>query len=141
MSAVRSMKQRIAVAIATSLAVASAAFAAVPAQAAPAEGVVLAANSAEAVPGSYLVTLKPGAGLTATGLPGKALISKYGGKVKRTFTSTLDGYSVTLSGTQARRLAADPQVASVEQDQVVHALGTQTSAPGAWTASTRRTCR
>lgn len=129
MSAVRSMKQRIAVAIATSLAVASAAFAAVPAQAAPAEGVVLAANSAEAVPGSYLVTLKPGAGLTATGLPGKALISKYGGKVKRTFTSTLDGYSVTLSGTQARRLAADPQVASVEQDQVVHALGTQTSAP------------
>ncbi|WP_328663748.1 S8 family peptidase [Streptomyces sp. NBC_00328] len=131
MAARRTMKRRIAAAIATTAAAAAAVgtLSALPAQAAPAEGTVLGANSSGAVPGSYIVTLKKNVGFKATAARGKGLVSQYGGTVRRTFTSALNGYAVQLTGAQARRLAADPEVASVEQDQVVHALGTQTSAP------------
>jgi len=131
MAAVRTMKRRIAAAIATTAAV-TAVFAtvtALPAEAAPAEGTVLHANSADAIPGSYIVTLKSDVGFKATAPEGKSLISEYGGTVKRTYTSALNGYAATLTSTEAKRLAADPDVALVEQDQVVHALGTQSSAP------------
>ncbi|WP_406835369.1 S8 family peptidase [Streptomyces sp. AHU1] len=131
MAAARTMKRRIATAAATTAAVATAVgtLSALPAQAAPAEGTVLGASSPAAVPGSYIVTLKTDAGFKATAARGKDLVSRYGGTVRRTFTSALDGYAVSLTGAQARRLAADPGVASVEQDQVVHTLGTQTGAP------------
>ncbi|MFG2834176.1 S8 family peptidase [Streptomyces zaomyceticus] len=104
-------------------------FAAVPAQAAPAEGVVLAAGSADAVPGSYIVTLKQGAGFKAASAKGRNLISGYGGTVRKTFGSAVNGYSATLDETEARRLAADPAVASVEQNRIVRADATQTNAP------------
>jgi len=131
MAAVRTIKRRIATAIATTAAVAAVVgtFTAVPAEAAPAEGVVLNANAADAVPGSYIITLKSDVGFKASATQGKELISEYGGTIKQTYTAALNGYSATLSSTEAKRLAADPEVASVEQDQVVHALGTQTSAP------------
>lgn len=131
MAARHTIKRRIAAAIATTAA-ATALFAsttALPAQAAPALGTVLNADSTHAVPGSYIVTLKQDAGFKATAQRGRSLISEYGGTVERTFTSALNGYSATLTATEARRLAADPEIASVEQDQVVHALGTQTNAP------------
>ncbi|MER7948682.1 S8 family peptidase [Streptomyces sp. NPDC096079] len=104
-------------------------FAAVPAQAAPAEGTVLAADSADAVPGSYIVTLKQGAGLKAASAEGRKLIAGYGGTVHKTFGSALNGYTATLGAAEARRLAADPAVASVEQNQVVRSDATQTNAP------------
>lgn len=103
---------------------------ALPAQAAPAEGTVLAAGSPTAVEDSYLVTLEKGAGLKAASGAGKDLVEEYGGTVRRTFGSALNGYSATLSATEARRLAADPAVASVEQDQRVRlADTTQSNAP------------
>jgi subtilisin family serine protease len=131
MAAVRTRKRRIAAAIATTAAAAAVvgSVLAIPAEAAPAEGTVLNANAADAVAGSYIVTLKSNVGFKATASQGKSLISEYGGKVKRTYTSALNGYSATLTSTEAKQLAADPEVASVEQDQVVHALGTETSAP------------
>ncbi|MER7541091.1 S8 family peptidase [Streptomyces sp. NPDC097704] len=104
-------------------------FAAVPAQATPAEGAVLAADSADAVPGSYIVTLKQGAGFKAASAKGRNLIAGYGGTVRKTFGSALNGYTATLGATEARRLAADPAVASVEQNQVVRADATQPNAP------------
>ncbi|MCM1949621.1 S8 family peptidase [Streptomyces sp. G2] len=111
-------------ALATGLAVA-------PAQAAPApaEGVVVAAGSPDAVDGSYLVTLKPGAGFAAGSAKGRGLIAGYGGKVGKTFGAALNGYAVTLDAAAARRLAADPAVATVEQNQIVRADATQTNAP------------
>ncbi|MER5740669.1 MULTISPECIES: S8 family peptidase [unclassified Streptomyces] len=111
-------------ALATGLAVA-------PAQAAqaPAEGVVVAAGSADAVADSYLVSLKPGAGFAAGSAKGRALIAGYGGKVGKTFGAALNGYTVTLDAAAARRLAADPAVATVEQNRVVRADATQTNAP------------
>ncbi|MFE2531566.1 S8 family peptidase [Streptomyces sp. NPDC059371] len=131
MAAVRTMKRRIAAAIATTAAAATAvgALSALPAQATPAEGTVLGAHSSDAVPGSYIVTLKKNVGFKATAPHGKSLVAEYGGTVRRTFTAALNGYAAHLTGAQARRLAADPDVASVEQDQVVHTLGTQTNAP------------
>nr|WP_308122882.1 S8 family peptidase [Streptomyces geysiriensis] len=103
---------------------------AVPAQAAPAEGTVLAAGSPTAVKDSYIVTLKKSTGLKASSAAGKDLVEDYGGTVKKTFRSALNGYTATLSATEARRLATDPAVASVEQDQRVRlADTTQANAP------------
>lgn len=134
MAAVRTTKRRIAASLASTAAVAAVvgALAVPPAQAAAPPGrtgTVLGANSAEAVPGSYLVTLKADAGFRANTARGKNLVSEYGGTVKRTFSSALNGYAAALTAAEARRLAADPGVASVEQDQRVHTTGTQTGAP------------
>ncbi|MEV5857879.1 S8 family peptidase [Streptomyces anulatus] len=132
MTAVRTTKRRIAgaIAAATTLALAVGAGAALPAQAAPApEGRVLHAGAAEAIPGSYIVTLKETAGFRTSAAQGKKLIAGYGGRIERTYTSALNGYAAQLSSTAAKRLAADPAVASVEQNQKVHSTATQTNAP------------
>ncbi len=132
MTAVRTTKRRIAgaIAAATTLALAVGAGAALPAQAAPApEGRVLHAGAAEAIPGSYIVTLKETVGFRASAAQGKKLIAGYGGRIERTYTSALNGYAAQLSSTGAKRLAADPAVASVEQNQKVHSTATQTNAP------------
>ncbi|WP_327716155.1 S8 family peptidase [Streptomyces sp. NBC_00490] len=101
-----------------------------PAEAAPAEGKVLAAGSPTAIKDSYIVTLKKGStGFRSTSAAGKNLVKEYGGAVKKTFGTALNGYSVTLSAAEAKRLAADPAVASVEQNQRVHVDATQSSAP------------
>ncbi|MEZ7004849.1 S8 family peptidase [Streptomyces sp. AD55] len=103
---------------------------ALPAHAAPAEGTVLAADSPTAVKDSYIVTLRSDAGLKASSTAGRDLVERYGGTVRKAFGSALNGYTATLSATEARRLAADPAVASVEQDQRVRlADTTQPNAP------------
>ncbi|WP_405646137.1 S8 family peptidase [Streptomyces uncialis] len=121
---------RIAVAVAVAAATGlMGSLTALPAHAAPAEGTVLAAGSPTAVKDSYIVTLKKDAGLRASTPQGKKLISGYGGTVRTTFRSALNGFTATLSATEARRLAADPKVASVEQNQRVRIQATQTNAP------------
>ncbi|WPO74739.1 MULTISPECIES: S8 family peptidase [unclassified Streptomyces] len=125
----RSKKTVIAAAISTAAAAVLGTVTALPAQAAPAEGTVIAAGSADAVKGSYIVTLKKSSGLKAATSQGKNLISEYGGSVTKTFKSALNGYTAKLSAAEARRLAADPAVASVEQNQRVRADATQTNAP------------
>ncbi|MFI8100530.1 S8 family peptidase [Streptomyces sp. NPDC086023] len=127
----RSTKTRIAVAVTTAAATALlGTLTTLPAQAAPtAAGTVLGAGSPDAVPGSYIVTLKPGAGFTPASDRGHRLISGHGGQVRKTFRAALNGYAVTLGAAQARKLAADPAVASVEQNRIVRADATQTGAP------------
>ncbi|MGW7081152.1 S8 family peptidase [Streptomyces sp. NPDC054866] len=130
MAMLRSKKTVIAAAISTATAATLfGAVTALPAQAAPAEGTVIGAGSADAVKGSYIVTLKKNSGFKAASAQGKGLISEYGGSVKKTFKSALDGYTVELSAGEARRLAADPSVASVEQNRTVRADATQSNAP------------
>ncbi|MWA10085.1 S8 family peptidase [Streptomyces sp. BA2] len=130
MAMLRSKKTVIAAAISTATAATLfGAVTALPAQAAPAEGTVIGAGSADAVKGSYIVTLKKNSGFKAASAQGKGLISEYGGSVKKTFKSALDGYTVELSAGEARRLAADPAVASVEQNRTVRADATQSNAP------------
>ena len=130
MAQLRKPRLRTAAAVTATAAALLGAFTALPAQAAPAEGRVLAADSPTAVQGSYIVTLKKGAGFKASSSTGKSLIKTYGGSVKRTFGAALNGYTANLSESEAKRLAADPAVAAVEQDQTVRAADiTQSSAP------------
>lgn len=130
MAQLRSKKIRIAAITSVATAALVGGFTALPAQAAPATGTVLAAGSPTAVKDSYIITLKKTAGFKASSSEGKGLISEYGGTVKKTFTAALNGYTATLSAQEAARLAADPAVATVEQNQTVHLTDTtQTSAP------------
>ncbi|MFJ5778308.1 S8 family peptidase [Streptomyces sp. NPDC093094] len=130
MAQLRSNKVRLAAITGVATAALAGGLTALPAQAAPAEGRVLAAGSPTAVKDSYIVTLRKGTAFKASSAAGKNLVEKYGGTVKRTFGAALDGYAATLSAGEARRLAADPSVASVEQDQIVRAADTtQTGAP------------
>ncbi|WP_369245494.1 S8 family peptidase [Streptomyces sp. R41] len=130
MAQLRSKKIRIAAVTSVATAALLGGLTALPAQAAPAEGKVLAADSPTAIKGSYIVTLKKGAGFKAASSAGKGLINEYGGTVKKTFGAALNGYTAGLSATEAKRLAADPAVASVEQNQTVHLTDTtQSSAP------------
>ncbi|MGW6909962.1 S8 family peptidase [Streptomyces sp. NPDC054940] len=129
MAQLRSKKVRFAAITSLATAALVGGLTALPAQAAPAEGKVLAAGSTTAIKDSYIVTLKKSAGLKASSAAGKDVVEEYGGTVKKTFTKALNGYSATLSAAEARRLAADPAVASVEQNQRVHADATQSNAP------------
>jgi subtilisin family serine protease len=117
-----------AAAIAGALAVAS------PATAAPAAaptGQIHLAAGAEAIPGSYIVTLKGDPATKSASAVGQAtseLAARYGSAVRYTYTSALSGFAATMSESAARQLAADPRVALVEQDSVVHTDVTQTGA-------------
>ncbi|GAA2980267.1 S8 family serine peptidase [Actinokineospora diospyrosa] len=87
--------------------------------------VAVAALSAGMVPAAaeggtndYLVVLKDGHSPT-----------RYAAKAKRTFSRAVNGFSAELTGRQARELAADPAVASVQPNRVVRADTTQTNPP------------
>ncbi|MFI7504971.1 S8 family peptidase [Streptomyces sp. NPDC049687] len=84
-----------------------------PAHAAP-EGKVLGAGLPGSVGGSYLVTLKGGA--PASSAAGRRLVSAYGARISHIYGTVLNGFAVRASARQARRLAADPRIASVVQD-------------------------
>lgn len=93
--------------------VAALSAATLPAHAAP-EGQILGAGEPGSVSGSYLVTLK--GGTKAPSAAGKSLADKYGAKISHTYGTVLNGYAVQANERQAKRLAADSQVASVVQD-------------------------
>ncbi|MCE4944139.1 MULTISPECIES: S8 family peptidase [Streptomyces] len=126
----RSSKKRLVTAISAVVAATGiAAVTAVTAGASPAaEGKIYGADAKGAVKGSYIVLLKKSAAVRAA--ESGDLASKYGGKVKRTFTSALDGFSTTgLSSEDAKRLAADPAVDKVVQNHTFHTDGTQDNPP------------
>ncbi|SDU34797.1 Peptidase inhibitor I9 [Amycolatopsis keratiniphila] len=93
-----------------------------PAQAA--EGVIVGAGAEGAVADSYIVVLKNG---STADKP--SLASKFGGAIGRQYTQGISGFSVALKERQAKRLAADPAVAFVEQNKVLRAEATQTNPP------------
>ncbi len=103
------------------------------AAATPATGQIRDTGSPSAVPDSYIVVLNdpPGRGLTSSEVDNTAhsLATAYKGNVGRVYTAALHGFSVNMSQAQAQRLAADPQVAYVSQNQEVQSFGTQPSPP------------
>jgi subtilisin family serine protease len=130
MARLRSKRTRFAVIAGVATAALAGGLTSTPVQAAPAEGTVLAAGSPTAVKDSYIVTLKKAAGFKASSAAGRDLVERYGGSVRKTFGSALNGYTAVLSATEAGRLAADPAVASVEQNQRVSVADTtQSNAP------------
>ncbi|MEU5696303.1 S8 family peptidase [Actinosynnema sp. NPDC020468] len=104
------------------IAAAATSLLAAPAQAATGE--IRAADAAEKVQNSFIVKLKDGASTSADGLAGQ-----YGGRVDRVFSKALNGFTVSLSETAAKRLAANPAVEYVEQNQVFHTDTTQSNPP------------
>ncbi|MCX4983212.1 S8 family peptidase [Streptomyces sp. NBC_00572] len=130
MSVMRESRRRIATAAAIAVtALTLGTLSTLPAAASPAapEGVIENAGVEGTIAGSYIVTLDESA--QAETAKGRAVAAKFGAKIKRTYTSALNGYSVELSEAQARKLAADPAVASVVQNRVFHVDGTQPSPP------------
>ncbi|OXM47214.1 peptidase S8 [Amycolatopsis alba DSM 44262] len=93
-----------------------------PAQAA--EGAIVGAGADGAIADSYIVVLKDG---STADKP--SLASKFGGTIGRQYAQGISGFSVALGERQAKRLAADPAVAFVEQNKVLHAEETQTNPP------------
>ncbi|MGC5033162.1 S8 family peptidase [Micromonospora sp. DT229] len=88
-----------------------------PAAAAPATGEIQYADAPTALAGSYVVVLRDDAiGSRATA---DRLATRYAGRVDRVFTDALRGFEVRLTERAARRLAADPAVAYVEQNRTV----------------------
>ncbi|MEV0152376.1 S8 family peptidase [Micromonospora sp. NPDC050686] len=124
-----------ALAVAAAAAAVSAA-ASTPALAAP-TGEIRGAAAPNAISGSYLVVLRSDAVGTVNsraardGVPTRAagLTKRYGGTVAATYSAALTGFAAKMSEQQARRLAADPAVAYVEQDQVLTVQATQTNPP------------
>ncbi|MCX2971420.1 MULTISPECIES: S8 family serine peptidase [Streptomyces] len=110
------------------MASAALAFALTPAVSAaePRAGVIQAEGGATAIDDSYIVVLKDSQ-VSAAGVQARAasLAETYGGTVGHTYSDAIRGFAATLSKADARRLAADPSVAYVEQDHTVRAVGTQ----------------
>jgi subtilisin family serine protease len=124
----RSSKKRLITAITAAVAATGiAAVTAVTAGASPAaEGKIYGAEAKGAVNGSYIVMLNKSVRTAESG----DLASKYGGKVKRNYSSAIDGFSATgLSEDEAKRLAADPAVDKVVQNKKFHIDATQDNPP------------
>jgi subtilisin family serine protease len=96
-----------------------------------AEGTILGAETPTAIDGSYIVALKNTSEVREHGVPASAgtLVAKHDGALGSVFRRALSGFTATMSEQEARELAADPNVAYVEQDQRVWALDTQTNPP------------
>ncbi|HEY1175219.1 MAG TPA: S8 family peptidase [Phytomonospora sp.] len=119
-----SFRRRVATGVGVS-AVAALGLALLSASPAQAEGNVLGANAEGAISGEFLIKL-------ADGVSTEDASSLLGGRYDATITNTFDsfgGFAATMDDTQARRLAADPRVAFVEQDRQVWSLGEQASPP------------
>jgi subtilisin family serine protease len=97
---------------------------------AAAEGTILGAGARGAISDSYLVVLKERATtMAAVGPTAVSLSERYGGTVTATWRHALRGYAARMTERQARRLAADPAVAVVEQNRVVRIADTQQNPP------------
>ncbi|RZB15938.1 S8 family peptidase [Streptomyces sp. F001] len=130
MAVMRHTRRRLAAtALATTAALAASLVAALPAGAAPAaEGRIQYEGAANAVADSYIVTLKADRARSGSA-EGRALAKKYGATIERTYKKALNGYAIEASETEAKRLAADPAVASVVQNRTFTVAATQPSPP------------
>lgn len=101
-----------------------------PAGAAQPDVTILGAGAPNSIAGSYIVVLEDDAAST-TGVRSKAagLAAKFGGDVAQTWSAGVKGFEARLSAGQAKKLAADPAVAYVEQNATVSITATQTPTP------------
>ena len=96
-----------------------------PEQAQPAAPVMAASANAR-IPGRYIVVFKS----TTRDVPGiaRALAASAGGQMGYLYDGVIKGFSVTLPPAAAALLARSPFVEFVEEDQIMTASATQTSA-------------
>ncbi|PRX49091.1 peptidase inhibitor I9 [Prauserella shujinwangii] len=86
------------------------------------EGTILGADAPGAIENSYIVVLEDGSTVDR-------VTGRHGGLVKRIFTRALPGYAATMSEAQAKRVAADPAVAYVEQNRRMRISADQANPP------------
>lgn len=122
-----SRRRLAALSLAATAALAASLVSALPAAAAP-EGRVQYAGAADAVADSYIVTLRADHARSGS-QAGRALVERYGAGIERTYKKALNGYAIEASATEAKRLAADPAVASVVQNRTFSIDATQTNPP------------
>jgi subtilisin family serine protease len=107
-----------------------------PVAAAPATSDIRYHVGTTAVPGSYIVVLKDSAvggraGTRQAQVSSQAgnLAARYGGTTGHVYGDAVNGFEARLSESAARRLAADPAVAYVEQNYTVTTSVTQANPP------------
>jgi len=113
--------------VAAAAALAMAGITAIPAAA---QGSIVGAGGPNAIDGSYLVVFKDAAA-SAQGVDSltESLAAKADAKVEYKYTHALRGFAGAMSETAARKLAANPNVAFVEQNATVTLAATQTPVP------------
>jgi serine protease len=90
----------------------------------------------DAIPGQYIVVLKPEAAALrgessaaeVIGNVAKGMAEQHGAKVTHTYQQALRGFAARADSQALKRILADPRVAYVEQDAVVRGNPTQTNA-------------
>lgn len=131
-SAEKSAKRR-RVTLATGVAAAvigAATLLSMPAGASQSEGTVYGTKAKSAIDGSYIVMLKDSKSTNSVKAQGKGLAEEYGGKMKRTYDSAVNGFSAKgLSAQEARELAGDSSVDKVVQNKKFTISETQENPP------------
>jgi subtilisin family serine protease len=87
-------------------------------------------SAAQAIPGEYIVVLRtprPGETPLAPSLVADNLSARYGGRAFLTYAQALRGFASRMTPEQARAMAADPEVAYVEENGVMRASGERQS--------------
>jgi len=108
---------------------AAAAAGGTPAAAAPAEGAILQAGGPTAIADSYVAVFKDTVSRDGVDGAARGLAGRFGGTVGHTYRHALRGFEVRMSEASARRLAADPTVAFVQQNHTLQLVDTQTPVP------------
>ncbi|WP_028661565.1 S8 family peptidase [Saccharomonospora saliphila] len=86
------------------------------------EGTVLGAGADGAIENSYIVVLEEGSSV-------EQVADRHDASVKRVYRNALNGFSATMNEQRAKRAAADPAVAYVEQNRVLHTTADQFDPP------------
>ncbi len=97
---------------------------------------VLGLNAPERIPGRYIVVFKKGKGAQVLGaLKAGSLtalstlgVDPTGVEVQNVYTTALEGFAARLSDSALKALRANPSVAYIEADRVVHLSTTQANA-------------
>lgn len=85
------------------------------------------ANRRHAVPGQYIVVLRPG--VADVGGAARGFAAQHGAHVRRVYTAALRGFALSnLPDVAVDALRKNPRVAYVAQDEIVHAFDEQSDA-------------
>jgi subtilisin family serine protease len=95
---------------------------------AAASGEILGTDNPDAIPGSYLVVFKESRAADVKSVT-RDLAAKYDVDVEYTYSHAVRGFAGRMSAADARRLAAQPEVAYVEQNAEVRIAATQPNPP------------
>ncbi len=90
---------------------------------------IAAAQSDSAIKGSYIVVFEDGVSASSVGSKARAHAQRYGADITHKYTTALRGYAAKMNERAAERVANNPAVAYVEQDQKVQLTGDQSNPP------------